>query len=130
MRELLDHKIDPFNTEHIFVKAEDDGLQEGTPPSKFYIFLKGHNQDGNKLPTLKFQDGPLRVDNPWGTTFHPPNGISNEVLLAIVIDRLEAIQKGDKATKDNASAVKFLRNALSALAKPYKELYKETRKEK
>lgn len=125
MRELQEHKIDPFNTEHVFVKAEDDGLPAGQAPCKYHVFLKGHGQDGNKLPTIKFQDGPLKVENPWGTTLHPPNGLSDELLLAIVLDRLEALQKGDKAHKENAVAAKFIRNALSALERKAKSFNKE-----
>lgn len=43
------------------------------------------------------------------------NGVTHEALLAILIDRLEAFQKGPYACTENATALDFLRGALFAL---------------
>lgn len=53
---------------------------------------------------LVFQHGPVKE---VGT-----NGITNEALLAIVIDRLEGFQRGDYRCRDNALALTKLEEAL------------------
>jgi hypothetical protein len=53
---------------------------------------------------LVFQNGPIAESG--------PNGISNEVLLAIVIDRLECFQKGQFACRENALALTKLQEAV------------------
>lgn len=53
---------------------------------------------------VKFQQGPLQVV--------AVNGISNEALLAIVIDRLRGFQSGDFKCRENALALTKLQEAL------------------
>lgn len=43
------------------------------------------------------------------------NGLTQEVLLAIVIDRLECFQRGPYACRDNADALEFAEEALASL---------------
>lgn len=43
------------------------------------------------------------------------NGLTNEILLAIVIDRLEGFQSGPCACEENSSALSNIRSALAAL---------------
>lgn len=60
--------------------------------------------DADALADIQFQNGPIAEAG--------VNGISNEALLAVVIDRLECFQKGDYACDENASAVHHLEIAL------------------
>lgn len=56
---------------------------------------------------LLFQNGPIAESG--------VNGITHEVLLAVLIDRLEGFQAGPYASADNAEALDSLRNAQAAL---------------
>jgi hypothetical protein len=60
-------------------------------------------------PMLSFQDGPVK-ENGEGV-----NGITHEVLLAILIDRLMGFQSGQYANDYNAKALTHLQVALDAL---------------
>lgn len=53
--------------------------------------------------TILFQNGPIAENG--------VNGVTQEVLLAIIIDRLESFQKGPFACRDNAVALTHLETA-------------------
>jgi len=53
---------------------------------------------------VKFQNGPIKEAG--------VNGVMNEDLIAIVIDRMRGFQSGDYSCRDNANAVKHLEEAL------------------
>lgn len=55
---------------------------------------------------LKFQDQPVNEG---------VNGVTNEALLEIVIDRLDGFQKGPYSCVDNADAKRHLEDALKCL---------------
>lgn len=63
--------------------------------------------------TIRFQNGPIKE---FGV-----NGISQEALLAIVIDRLRSFQAGDYACPDNAEALAHLQGALKCLQRRTRE---------
>lgn len=65
------------------------------------------DHDGQQQGHIRFQKG-LVAENGI-------NGISNEVLLAIVKDRLEGFQSGAYACRENALALVSVDNALVAL---------------
>lgn len=54
--------------------------------------------------TINFQNGPIQE--------HGINGVSNEALLAVVIDRLRGFQAGQFACRENAIALTNLEQAL------------------
>jgi len=56
---------------------------------------------------INFQNGPLNVNG--------ANGITDEALLAIVIDRMEGFQGGPLKCEENADALLHLRRALEEL---------------
>lgn len=56
---------------------------------------------------LAFQNGPIKEAG--------VNGVTHEVLLAVVIDRLEGYQSGQFACEENAVALEALRTAVIAL---------------
>lgn len=53
---------------------------------------------------ITFQRGPIKEAG--------VNGVQNEDLIAIVIDRMRGFQSGDYACRDNANALKHLEEAL------------------
>jgi hypothetical protein len=56
-----------------------------------------------------FQNGPIKE--------HGVNGVQNEHLLAIVVDRLECFQAGPFASEENDEALQHVRDALERLQK-------------
>ena len=56
---------------------------------------------------IQFQSGAIK-DGHW-------NGITNEVLLAIVLDRLQVFQSGKYPCDQNAEAIKGIQHALDSL---------------
>ena len=56
---------------------------------------------------IQFQDGPIKENG--------VNGIHNEDLLVIVMDRLEGFQSGDYACPENDMAIECLKDALHNL---------------
>jgi hypothetical protein len=62
---------------------------------------------------IDFQNGPIAEVG--------VNGISNEVLLAIVLDRLEGFQSGEYACAENQAAVEAVNDALLWLQKRTRE---------
>lgn len=65
----------------------------------YYIDVPGYNP----IP-IPFQNGPVE--------YNIPNGITQEVLLAIVIDRLKCFQAGPFACRENAIALTNIEQAL------------------
>ncbi len=61
------------------------------------------------LGRITFQNGPINVDG------NGINGVQNEDLLAIVIDRLEGFQSGKYACQENAIALSQCKAALETL---------------
>ncbi len=59
------------------------------------------------LCIVEFQKGPIKEPG--------VNGIHNEDLIAIVIDRMEGFQSGDYECSENQTALEHLRKALEAL---------------
>lgn len=64
---------------------------------------------GSDHTTILFQNGPIGE--------HGVNGITQEVLLAIVADRLRSFQQGPFSTKENAVALTHVETALLWLQK-------------
>lgn len=116
MRELTSHKINPANDA---LKIEVlDGPGSGNACHLYRI--TGFNTESNssdpftklygqpaKHSTVLFQNGPI---NEVGI-----NGVTHEVLLAILIDRMESFQAGPYASADNQEALEAMRAAQTAL---------------
>ena len=79
------------NHEYAIVEAAPP---ESTEPMKF-------------LGTVSFQNGPIKEAG--------VNGVMNEDLLAILIDRMRGFQSGDYACDANKHALYYLENALTSL---------------
>lgn len=119
MRYIQDHKLNGLN-DSLSVAAIDEPSPQGG--NHEYAISWSYPTDSTwhsqVTVTIKFQNGPLRES--------VPNGISNEALIAIVIDRLMGFQhgperdpnkRGEYACKENAVALTDLQSALMWLQK-------------
>ena len=98
MRTLDEHRINPAN-DTLTIEVADEPGQGGANHH--------YNVTGPTVGTLaiRFQDGPIGVN---GTGV---NGITHEVLLAILADRLRSFQKGPYSCKANACALTHIEEA-------------------
>lgn len=101
MRTVEYHKINPMNdTLDIVVKDE-----AGHGGANHVYAIEHTNTAGlEPLSTILFQNGPIAE--------HGVNGITQEILLAIVIDRLRSFQSGPFSSRENAIALTKCEEAL------------------
>lgn len=97
MREITDHKLTGLN-EALTIKALDEPGAGGA-----------HHEYGIEVRdtggmVFRFQNGPIQEAG--------VNGISNEALIAIVIDRLRSFQAGPYGCRENALALTKLQEAM------------------
>jgi hypothetical protein len=116
IRLLTDHKVN-FANEDLAI-AVMDGPGAGGANHHYHIsgfntetnpscpFQKRHGQPARHA-TILFQNGPIQSSG--------VNGITHEVLIAILIDRLRSFQAGPYACEENADALINLVNAQLAL---------------
>ena len=88
------------------VTAVDEPGQ-GNANHKYEIKWDPNNNGYIATQAIGFQDGPIKE---FGV-----NGVTNEDLLAIVIDRMRGFQSGDYACDSNQHALAHLENALAAM---------------
>lgn len=119
MRTITDHKVNGLN-EELHIKVVDDPGPGGANHiySIAYGFNPGTDVGGSQEKCrIQFQNGPIKEAG--------VNGISNEALLAVAIDRLRGFQfqrkedgsfdeakRGTYACKENACALTHLEEAL------------------
>ncbi len=84
------------------VWAQDEPGPGGA--AHFYSIEWPGNGPNAQIITLLFQKGPIKEVG--------VNGITNEALLAIVVDRLQAFQKGGFSCRENAIALTKIEEAL------------------
>jgi len=103
-RFIADHKtpsIDNFVIDnHIAIQVLDEP-GPGNACHEYAIFVDGMEEAVGKI---KFQKGPVQEAG--------PNGLTNESLLAVVIDRLQGFQAGDFSCRENALALTKLQEAM------------------
>lgn len=102
MREIFDHKSGLTNdpSDALLVLAIDE-RGPGNANHEYLIQLK---ENVPYSASVKFQFGPL-LENEF-------NGVSNESVLAVVIDRLKGFQAGPFACRENAIALTHLQDAM------------------
>ena len=88
---------------HTNVEAMDD---RGAGHAN-HIYIISEAASGKVLQTVKFQKGPIQEEG--------VNGIQNEDLLCIVIDRLIGFQTGEFACEENEEALRLIIKATSIL---------------
>ena len=88
----------------VLVMAEDN---PGPGGANHRYVVEAPHQYGNLYANINFQHG--------GVAETGLNGLTHEILLAIVIDRLQAFQQGAFACAENAEALHYADAALRAL---------------
>lgn len=104
MRELTSHKVNGLN-EVLRIEVLDEPGPGGAN-HRYRVVPTTGNVIG---VVIDFQKGQLQEN--------PPNGLSNEALLAIVEDRLAGFQAGPFASDDNKAALAAVRDAMAWLQK-------------
>jgi hypothetical protein len=112
MRTIDDHKVNPAN-DTLTITVEDE---PGAGGANHLYMVTGFNTEGNpsdpfterhgkpaQHTTILFQNGPIADAG--------VNGLTHEVLLAIVADRLRSFQKGLYSCKANACALTHIEEA-------------------
>jgi hypothetical protein len=105
-RELTGHKVNPAND--VLEVTALDGPGPGGASHDYQIKFP----DGSGV-RFGFQNGPIAEAG--------VNGITHEVLLAILIDRMEGFQAGPYANDYNASALAHLQSAQGCLLERTRE---------
>lgn len=111
MRQITDHKLNGLNDElHITVLDEPGSGGACHVYSIAYGFNPGTDVGGSQEKCrIEFQNGPIKEAG--------VNGISQEALIAVVIDRLRSFQAGPYACRDNAVALTHFEEGLMWLQK-------------
>lgn len=111
-REITEHAVNPAN-DTLKIRVLD---QPGAGGANHWYVVTGYDYRtnpsvpdsvalmGDQTTHILFQNGPI---NEAGV-----NGITQEVLLAIVADRLRSFQKGPYACKANACALTHIEEAM------------------
>jgi hypothetical protein len=108
MREITSHIVNPTNDRLRITVVDEPGA--GGANHEYRIAA---TDDGSGRPyqiadhSISFQNGPINE--------HGVNGITQEVLLAIVADRLEAFQAGPFACPENRNALAHVQDAMTWL---------------
>lgn len=100
VREIFSHSVGGLNEVLRVIVLDDRGPGNA-------------NHDYRIKPTTGFATG-IRIEfqkGPLQETIYP-NGVSNEALLAVLIDRLEGFQSGPYSCRENAIALTHLQDAM------------------
>lgn len=97
---LIELKHPTMTTENTRVYYDEDSINYNAPNR--YIVVDVHT--GQVLCTVDFQNGPTKEV--------ALNGIFNEDLINMVLDRIKCFNSGDMACKENEEAITKLEEAL------------------
>lgn len=106
MREITEHRVNPANDQLMINVCDEPGA--GGASHHYMVTLPGWTRasdgsDAHGIWDIQFQNGPIVEAG--------VNGITQEVLLAIVIDRLRSFQAGPFACRENALALTKIEEA-------------------
>lgn len=104
MREIHTHQNSEFTRKHIRVFAVDDAGSGGACHEYQVHVVPDHNEPSSEVVTVKYQHGPIKEVG--------INGITDEALLAIVEDRLQAFSGGELPSRQGALARTHVQQAL------------------
>lgn len=107
MRNITDHKLNGLN-EALEINAGEPG--SGNAPVQYTITLNRAGVPCDPLTVLNFQNGPIKSPEDF-------NGLTNEALLAVLIDRMRGFQGSQFACRENAIALTHMEDALMWLQK-------------
>ena len=103
-RKITGHETNPCN-EAITIEADERDAQNGNTSHCYFLsWLNGGAGHGLRLD---FQAGPIAEAG--------VNGLTNEALLVVLIDRFEGFQSSPHACEENEWALHGLRFALAAM---------------
>jgi hypothetical protein len=102
MREIHGHEINECN-EQLRITADDKNPHNGNASHTYSIAVL----PSGRMWLVSFQEGPIKEAG--------VNGVTQEALLAILIDRLECFQESKWACDENAIALSNLRAARDVL---------------
>ncbi|WP_433705813.1 hypothetical protein [Paraburkholderia sacchari] len=100
MRSITDHVVNPAN-DQLKIEVIDEPGSGGA--NHLYEITGYRGQSGHEGVLIEFQNGPIAEAG--------VNGLTQEVLLAIVADRLRSFQAGPFACKANACALTHIEEA-------------------
>lgn len=103
MRHLTQHKVNGLN-QQLGIVVVDAPSYEASANHEYEV----HFPDGKKV-NIDFQKGPIKI--------HGVNGVTNEALLAILIDRMRGFQASILACEENSKALHAMEEALMWLNK-------------
>ena len=109
MREIVDHIVESDPNQQLAITVHDEP-GEGGACHRYEISYPGHGH------LISFQNGPIKRNG--------VNGVTQEALLAIVIDRLRSFQSGPFSCMDNAIALTHCEEALMWLQQRTRERIK------
>lgn len=98
MRKINDHKVNPAND-----RIDISVMDEPGPGGAHHHYAVDVDGSENGLD-VRFQNGPIAENG--------VNGVTQEVLLAICIDRLRSFQAGPYACRENAIALTKIEEAM------------------
>jgi hypothetical protein len=107
-REVFDHKNNKYNREHIVVKTADLRALDNAH-HKYVIEVLGGDPADETRPVIarceiSFQDGGLKEVG--------PNGITDQALIAVVLDRIRSFNEGPYRCRENSMMITKLEEAL------------------
>lgn len=110
MRKITEHRINGVN-EAVDITVMDEPGAGGANHVYELSLSSPPNGPGitavNGTTVIRFQDGAVHEAG--------INGLTNESLIAVVLDRLRGFQSGQFAGRDNAMAISHLEDALMRL---------------
>jgi hypothetical protein len=105
-RSIHDHEINPLNKALLITTL--------APYIYSVIDKPSGGEDLNKI--IRFHIGPLQYDQGQITKKGQISGITNEALVAVVLDRMRELQKTAFSCDENNSVILHLQQALSDMA--------------
>ena len=118
MRTLHDHRVNPANDQLTIAVTDEPGAGGANHRYEIGGYDPRKNPSAPDMQDIEgafdctllfFQNGPIAE--------HGVNGITQEVLLAIVADRLRSFQAGPYSCKENAVALTHIETAMLWLHK-------------
>jgi hypothetical protein len=105
LREITDHIVEGDPAPQLKIEVTDELGSGGA--NHLYEISGFETYEGRNWIETPFQNGPIKESG--------VNGITQEALLAIVIDRLRSFQAGPFVCQENANALEYCKLALREL---------------
>src|ERR1700676_4336657 len=107
MRQITSHKVAGNEKNELFIMVTDEPDPIGRACHDYHIYTTPDPeglQFCESIAEISFQNGPIPANR--------INGVTNEVLLALVSDRLSCFQSGPFACEANADALTLISEAM------------------